>query len=287
MRWFKHMAHSHTDERLSSFIDESGLEGYGFWWLLLEIVAAQMDSSDKCEVTYSLPHWSRLLYSHHHKVSNLLGKLEVTGLIATSKSEGKITVTIPNLLKYRDEYSKKSGQTPSKNRESVRSKKQNTDTDTDTDTDKPPISPKGEQKKRAPKKGEMSAESGALFEEWYAGYPRKVNRGQAEKAWEKISPDALLAARMIQAVEKQKRLHDWQKDGGVYIPHPASWLNGKRWEDDIDGILKQQEEGSNDNRRTGSSAGTTGRKTGAFNPTVPSGPDTDWLAGYDDAPTLS
>lgn len=26
---------------------------------------------------------------------------------------------------------------------------------------------------------------------------------------------------------------DWTKDGGQYIPHAATWLNGKRWEDEL------------------------------------------------------
>ncbi|MNH08813.1 hypothetical protein D3C79_682460 [compost metagenome] len=26
---------------------------------------------------------------------------------------------------------------------------------------------------------------------------------------------------------------DWTKDGGQFIPHAATWLNGKRWEDEL------------------------------------------------------
>jgi hypothetical protein len=25
---------------------------------------------------------------------------------------------------------------------------------------------------------------------------------------------------------------EWTKDGGQFIPHPATWLNQKRWEDE-------------------------------------------------------
>ena len=38
---------------------------------------------------------------------------------------------------------------------------------------------------------------------------------------------------MIQAVEKQKQSTQWQRDGGQYIPHPATWLNQERWEDEV------------------------------------------------------
>ena len=138
MKWFKHMTGSHTDEKLAGYLSDTGLEGYGFWWLLMEVVAAQC-VDDKCSVTYSLPHWSRLLYSHHHRVSKYLGKLGVTGIVTVEYIEGNIRVTIPNLLKYRDEYSQKSGQ----NREKVGSKKEKEKEKEEADKEKPlkPLSP--------------------------------------------------------------------------------------------------------------------------------------------------
>ncbi|MNY63023.1 hypothetical protein D3C86_1999290 [compost metagenome] len=27
--------------------------------------------------------------------------------------------------------------------------------------------------------------------------------------------------------------HDWLKDGGKYVPMPTTWLNGRRWEDEV------------------------------------------------------
>lgn len=111
------MTGSSDDEKLSELIAECGLEGYGFWWRLLEIVAAQMAKNDeKCSAAYPLSQWSRLLYCHHHRVSKYVGKLGVIGIVTvgyeSSNGTSKIRVTIPNLLKYRDEYTKKSGQAP-------------------------------------------------------------------------------------------------------------------------------------------------------------------------------
>ena len=122
MKWFKHLSHSNSDEKLAELLSECGLEGYGFWWLLMEVVAAQC-VDEKCSAAYSLPQWSRLLYSHHNRVSKYLGKLEVMGVVTLEYVESRIRVTIPNLLKYRDEYSRKSGL----NQESVppKNKKEN------------------------------------------------------------------------------------------------------------------------------------------------------------------
>lgn len=109
MKWFKHMTGSIDDEKISRLLDIAGLEGYGFYWRIIEIIAGQIGKdSEKCEVTYSLPSLSRLTYSHHNKVGNLLGKLQVTGLIDVSKSEldGRVNFTLKcrNILKYRDEW---------------------------------------------------------------------------------------------------------------------------------------------------------------------------------------
>ena len=71
------------------------------------------------------------------------------------------------------------------------------------------------------------------FAAFWAAYPKKVGKGAAEKSFAKYKPDDELTARMIQAVQAARRSDQWQKDGGQYIPNPATWLNQKRWEDEI------------------------------------------------------
>ena len=70
------------------------------------------------------------------------------------------------------------------------------------------------------------------FESFWRLYPRKTARGAALKAWEKLRPDAALRARMAAAVAAQSRSAQWTKDGGQFVPHPATWINQKRWEDE-------------------------------------------------------
>ncbi len=134
MRWLKHMTATRRDEKIAAYMDDCGkdaIEGYGFWWLLLEVIAEQMTKDDmKCSATYSLPQWSHHLYSHHHRVGKYLGKLEGNGLVTLEKHEGKITVTIPNLLKYRDEYTRKSGQVSGQPPDNIPPR---TDTEAETD----------------------------------------------------------------------------------------------------------------------------------------------------------
>lgn len=67
---------------------------------------------------------------------------------------------------------------------------------------------------------------------FWTAYPRKVKRKRALQAWAKLKPDAKLLQTMLNAIEVQKRSQDWMKDGGSFIPHPTSWLNDRRWEDE-------------------------------------------------------
>jgi len=69
------------------------------------------------------------------------------------------------------------------------------------------------------------------FQPFWITYPRKVGRVAALKAWDTLAPSAELAERMIQAVLDQKCWPQWLSDGGRFIPHPATWIRGRRWED--------------------------------------------------------
>ena len=40
---------------------------------------------------------------------------------------------------------------------------------------------------------------------------------------------------MLEAIAKQKKSDMWKRDKGQYIPNPSTWLNQKRWEDDLGG----------------------------------------------------
>ena len=53
------------------------------------------------------------------------------------------------------------------------------------------------------------------------------------KAYQKLKADSALLDKLLNALERQKQSPAWKKDGGQYIPHPATWLNGHRWEDEI------------------------------------------------------
>ena len=70
------------------------------------------------------------------------------------------------------------------------------------------------------------------FEEFWREYPRKVGKGAAVKAWEKIHPTNGMKELILAALKVQVGWDQWQKENGAYIPNPATWLNQRRWEDE-------------------------------------------------------
>lgn len=75
--------------------------------------------------------------------------------------------------------------------------------------------------------------AGALgFDGFWKSYPKKRSKGQAEKAWNKLSPDEQLQGQILASLERAKTSEGWAKDQGRFIPHPATWLNAKGWEDE-------------------------------------------------------
>ena len=70
------------------------------------------------------------------------------------------------------------------------------------------------------------------FQEFYITYPRHEAKQDALKAWTTLKPDEALRSIILAAIEAAKKSEGWLKDGGKYIPLPASWIRGKRWEDE-------------------------------------------------------
>ena len=72
------------------------------------------------------------------------------------------------------------------------------------------------------------------FQAFWSVYPKKEAKVLALKAFEKINPDRVLLSQIIGAIEERRKTEQWQKDSGQFIPNPATWLNNRRWEDELE-----------------------------------------------------
>lgn len=90
---------------------------------------------------------------------------------------------------------------------------------------------------RSPRSRAQAATSGGPslggFEDFWLAYPKKRAKGQAEKAWTKLKPSLDLRRRILDAVTLAKDDPSWTKEGGRFIPYPATWLSSRSWEDEL------------------------------------------------------
>jgi hypothetical protein len=86
--------------------------------------------------------------------------------------------------------------------------------------------------KEKKEKNKDTSSSDELFAAFWRNYPRKIGKGAALKAWKKITTPSDVIEKMKEVLPRQIESNQWTKDNGQYIPHPATYLNQRRWEDE-------------------------------------------------------
>jgi len=92
-----------------------------------------------------------------------------------------------------------------------------------------PVVTNKEEKRREEKKEENIKEK---FDEWWAFYPRKLNKKKAETSYKtaikKASSEELLEALKSQLCTFSPDLE--------FVPHATTWLNGERWANPVEAV---------------------------------------------------
>lgn len=117
MKYVNHLCTSRNGGKMEEHTGRTGLEGYGAYWTIVEVIGGQIiPESPKTFLTLSWRKWARHLDVTTKKTQFLVRSASLAKLIRLYEEGEKITIDIPNILKYADEYTKKvltkSGQTP-------------------------------------------------------------------------------------------------------------------------------------------------------------------------------
>lgn len=72
------------------------------------------------------------------------------------------------------------------------------------------------------------------FMQFWEAYPKRKGKDDAWKAWRQRNGDRPPIEQILSAVANQRASPDWQKDGGQFIPLPATWLRAGRWADEME-----------------------------------------------------
>lgn len=70
------------------------------------------------------------------------------------------------------------------------------------------------------------------FDLFWESYPKKKSKGDAFKAWKQTESIRPPIEEILAAIETQLRSVNWSKDGGQFIPYPATWLRSWGWADE-------------------------------------------------------
>jgi len=69
-------------------------------------------------------------------------------------------------------------------------------------------------------------------DEFWKEYPLKIAKHKAADSWSKLSSEERAFA--VKAIKEQVSSNHFRgHDGRDFVPHPSTWLNQKRWEDEI------------------------------------------------------
>jgi hypothetical protein len=69
------------------------------------------------------------------------------------------------------------------------------------------------------------------FLKFWEAYPKKEAKGKAFESYKKIKEPKPSLKTILDSIEQHRHLENWQTK--QFIPHPATWLNQRRWEDEI------------------------------------------------------
>lgn len=79
--------------------------------------------------------------------------------------------------------------------------------------------------------GSKSPTSG--FDAFWSAYPRRVAKPDTQKAWASAQNKcAEILPEILTSIAKARVSFEWTKQGGQFIPHPATWLNRHGWKDE-------------------------------------------------------
>lgn len=223
-----------TDSRTKFILEQSwGNDGYAFWFKLLELLGRSEGHYYDCSATANEKYLVALMKLDKDTISEILEVLADLGNIDKELWEERKVIWCQSLVdNLQDVYSKRTVSAPK--RPFTETTEEESPAPPATAEEKPPED-KPKKRGRPPGTGTKTKKSGplakdqqALFEKFYAAYPKKVDRATAERAWAKIdpTPDEAMTEKIIQAVEASKKYDSRFRDR-QFIPYPASWLNAK------------------------------------------------------------
>ena len=160
------------------------------------------------QLSHSIRFLARAWKWSPNRVQRFLRDLAMDRSVATQTDTAQTIITLCNWDKYQRPF-----------------REANTQTDTPTDT------PTDTKKKELKELKRKNAHQG--FADWWAIYPRKVSKAKAEKAFSKAVPTLIALSSLMEKTRAfAASWKDRPRDELQYCPHPSTWLNDARYNDE-------------------------------------------------------
>lgn len=212
MKWFKHETSAHNNLKLQVVIDKFGPTGYGYYWACVELAALQggEDFTVKRDKEWMI-YLKKQLNTPIDDQKNMLVAFANLTLI-DGKALKKGDLSIPKLAERADEYTEKVRRKSGQGRDNVGLEENRTE--------------------------EIRTEQNRHFEDWWKEYPsakRNMKKSEAEKKFVKGALTAEETLRRLEHLKEQKSSdRKWLKEFPRYVPNMSTYLNGERWNMDIE-----------------------------------------------------
>ena len=229
--YFPHDSNAKDDPKCSMLIEQLGLEGYGIYWVLIETLRDQPSYRYPLSM---LPIIARKYNTTAEKVRVVVGNY---GLFTVTTDEFFLS---DSLCRRMEKWDAKRIQASEAGKISAQKRLLLNvgSTDVQRTLNERSTNKRREEKIKEDntnKEGIKNGKNGKnvnlscpVFEKFYLSYPRHEGRADAEKAWRKVKESEHEA--LFQGLNSYKV--SVQGKDKQYIAMPATWLNGRRWEDE-------------------------------------------------------
>lgn len=235
--YFSHDTNAIQDPKMMALLSKCGVAGVGLYWILIEILHQQQNATECDPIGGPLGgHWGGIGVSDFRNYIEFYGKQgaynenildtfeKVVFDVKLLKIENGFVYSerVKNNLKNQYVLSENGRENAKKRWGAIRGP-------LGTQCDPNAIN----KSKVNNIKTTTSSLADARFDAFWDIYPKKMGKGAAFKSWKKIRGIEVVFEKILGAVAAQKKSEQWLKEGGQFIPHPATWLNQMRWEDEI------------------------------------------------------
>lgn len=235
--WFPHDAGARNDPKIVRLRRMHGHAGVGVYWYVVEMLREANDDGYELE----LKSVDDISYDGRFEANMIDSMIEI-GLLDSSdthfwsESLKRRMIRMDEIREKRAVAGAKGGKAKAKSSKSKASAKQLPSKRGSKALAKSSYDRIGQDRTVQDNTKEKKTPYSTDFESFWKTYPavsRKA-KGNAWKAWSKARKNGMPElGELLEILKNHERSPKWQEKNGQYIPHPATWINGERWEDEI------------------------------------------------------